>query len=80
MTKKEKLLNKFLNHPEALRYSELCLVLSALGFEEIRAKGSHVKWKHPLLGQDLIFPIHNHDCKDFYKKQALKILKTHKLL
>lgn len=80
MTKKEKLLQRFLTNPSSIRYSELVNILSEIGFEEIQAKGSHTKWKHPLLDKDLVFPVHNNECKDFYKKQALKALQQHKLL
>ncbi len=80
MTKKEKLIQKFISNPSSLRYKELTNVLKEIGFEEIPAKGSHVKWKHPALTKDLVFPIHNGDCKNFYKEQALKTLKQYQLL
>jgi predicted RNA binding protein YcfA (HicA-like mRNA interferase family) len=39
------------------------------------AKGSHKKFKHSSLVTDLVIPVHNNDCKDFYKTQAAKIVK-----
>jgi predicted RNA binding protein YcfA (HicA-like mRNA interferase family) len=80
MTKKEKLVEKFKNTPESVRYSELGIILAEIGFEEITTKGSHTKWKHPALIRDLVFPIHNNDCKGFYKSQALKIIQQNNLL
>lgn len=80
MTKKDKLFQKFINKPESLSYSDLKHILKHLDFEEITAKGSHVKWKHSMLDRDLVIPIHNKDCKAFYKKQTLKILKNNKLI
>jgi predicted RNA binding protein YcfA (HicA-like mRNA interferase family) len=80
MNRKEKLLERFKQNPESIRYSELKTILTKIGFEEIPAKGSHTKWKHPMLTHDLIIPIHNHDCKGFYEKHTLKVLQTNDLL
>ncbi len=66
----EKLLKKFVQTPQNTRYADIEKILFHLGFEEIRAKGSHVKWKHQKLRNDIIIPIHNSDCKKFYKEQA----------
>jgi predicted RNA binding protein YcfA (HicA-like mRNA interferase family) len=70
MTQREKLVDKFLKNPSSIRYAQLRAVLEHYGFIEISAKGSHVKFKHPKLSNDLIIPLHNNECKDFYKKQA----------
>lgn len=75
MTKIDKLIRQFLNHPSALRYEEIEKILSHFGFEKIEAKGSHKKFKNPLLHHDLIIPVHNKDCKDFYKKLAANTIK-----
>lgn len=45
-------------------------ILLHLNFEKVSTKGSHVKWKHPRLRNDIIIPVHNNDCKVFYKKQV----------
>lgn len=75
MTKHEKLIQKFLKNPSSLRFSQIEKTLSMAGFMEINVKsGSHRKFKHVLLQNDLIIPVHNNDCKDFYKKQAAKCL------
>ena len=79
MTKKEKLLEKFLSSPSALHYSDIEKILLLKGFKKIPAKGSHQKFKHPFLTSDLIIPIHNGDCKEFYKKLAMKSVKENKL-
>jgi len=77
MTKTEKAVQQFLNRPESLRYSEIEKVLKSFGFIIIKAKGSHKKFKHHSLATDLIIPVHNNDCKNFYKIQASKIIKEY---
>ena len=72
MTQIDKLLAKFFQNPESISYSDLTKILIVNGFSEIKAKWSHVKWKHELLSKDLIIPIHNNDCKPTYKKLAKK--------
>jgi predicted RNA binding protein YcfA (HicA-like mRNA interferase family) len=76
MTSSEKRFKKFLHSPQSLKYGEIENLLVQSGFEMIKAKGSHNKFKHPLLKYDLIIPVHNNDCKSYYKNYAAKILKT----
>ena len=73
MTKIDKIVDQFFNRPTSLRYAEIEKALLHLGFEKIEAKGSHKKFKHSVLSHDLIIPVHNHKCKDFYKKQAANV-------
>lgn len=70
MSKKDKLVEKFLSNPKSVKYGQILIILEYLGFEKIQAKGSHVKFKHYKLNRDLIVPVHNNECKDFYKEQA----------
>lgn len=70
----DKLKKKFKSSPISLKYSEIEKILIYFDFEKISTKGSHIKFKHPKLENDLIIPIHNNDCKDFYKKQANKFI------
>jgi predicted RNA binding protein YcfA (HicA-like mRNA interferase family) len=72
MNKLEKLVDKFLRNPTSLHFSEIEKVLLIAGFKKINAKGSHNKFKHPHLKYDLVIPLHNNDCKEFYKKLAAK--------
>ena len=72
MSQIQKLVEKFLKNPNSLSYSEIHKVLSYFNFEKIDAKGSHVKYKHSHFAYDLIIPVHNGDCKSFYKKEAMK--------
>ena len=72
MTQKQKLVETFQINPSSLKFKQLVTVLEHFGFTMIQAKGSHVKFKHPKLSADLIIPIHNGDCKDFYKKEMMK--------
>lgn len=80
MTKKEKLFDKFIQNPESIKYRELNTILENLWFLKIEAKGSHVKFKHVKIKNDIIIPVHNNECKDFYKKQTYKILKNNSLI
>lgn len=79
MSQKQKLLQKFLQSPTSLHYRDIENILIFLGFEIIPAKGSHKKYKHPHLEHDLIIPVHNNDCKNFYKAYICKIIKRHLL-
>lgn len=74
MTSIDKLKEKLENNPFSLRYLEIEKILIYFGFEKIYTKGSHIKFKHPKLKNDLIIPIHNKDCKEFYKKQVKKFI------
>jgi predicted RNA binding protein YcfA (HicA-like mRNA interferase family) len=56
--------------PQHLHYADIERVLRSLGFEKIPAKGSHVKWKHSQLRNDVIIPVHNGECKTFYKEHV----------
>jgi predicted RNA binding protein YcfA (HicA-like mRNA interferase family) len=79
MTKKEKLIKKFLNTPEKISFLEICKIIEWIGGEIVDGKGSHVvfKYENEVL---LTIPKHNNDCKSFYKKQMLKILISKNLL
>jgi len=70
MTTKEKLLKKFLENPNTLNYKEIEKILFMFEYIKINAKWSHLKYKHKLIRNDLILPIHNWDCKEHYKNQA----------
>jgi len=77
MTKKSKLLQKLLARPTSLKFGEIETILLDLGFKKLEAKGSHKKFKHAKLPNDLIIPVHNNDCKDFYKKLVSKLVKKY---
>jgi predicted RNA binding protein YcfA (HicA-like mRNA interferase family) len=75
MSQIEKLLEKFLSNPESVKYKELDRILIHLGFMFISTKGSHKKYKHQNFPYDLIIPVHNNECKNFYKKETYKKIK-----
>lgn len=77
MTQFQKALRQFLNRPTSLGYADIEKILLHLGFEKINAKGSHKKFKHLNIKYDLIIPVHNNNCKNFYKKMIAKIIKKH---
>lgn len=74
MSNIEKLKIKFKSNPTSLKFKDIEKILIYLNFEKISIKGSHIKFKHFKLNNDLIIPIHNKDCKEFYKKQISKII------
>jgi predicted RNA binding protein YcfA (HicA-like mRNA interferase family) len=80
VSKKDKLIEKFRLNPSSVRYNEIILVLQNIWFEKLDAKWSHVKFKHLKMNNDIIIPVHNWECKDFYKKQTLKILQNNSLI
>ena len=75
MSKIEKLVDKFFKNPTSLKYPDIEKILIYFGFEKINAKGSHVKFKHPKLQNDIVIPVHNKECKGFYKNQISKQIK-----
>jgi len=74
MSQIEKLMRRFNTKPTSIKYHDLEKILLYLEFEKIQAKGSHVKFKHTKLDSDIVIPVHNNDCKAFYKKQVKKQL------
>lgn len=75
MSQIEKLLQKFHRRPESVSYRDLERILLYVGFEKIPAKGSHVKFKSSVLRNDIVIPVHKNECKPFYKKQTLGIIR-----
>jgi predicted RNA binding protein YcfA (HicA-like mRNA interferase family) len=74
MSKKDKLVDKFIKNPASIKLAQLLTILEDHGFEIVQAKGSHIKCKHARIPKDLIIPVHDNDCKDFYKIQAKKYI------
>ena len=76
MNKIEKIILKFKNKPISLQFSDIEKILLYYGFQKIEAKGSHTKYKHTLLNNDIVVPIHNNECKNFYKQHIYKTIKN----
>lgn len=79
MTQRDKTIKQFLAHPDNFKYTQIETMLINLGFNKIQAKGSHVKFKHTRVPHDLIIPVHSNDCKLYYKKQIIQLIKKYKL-
>lgn len=75
MSVTEKKIKKFLKNPKSTKYSDIVNLLLHFGFGKVSVKGSHMKFKHYSLQSDLIIPVHNNECKDFYKLEISKIIK-----
>ena len=74
MTNKRKILERFFNTPTSLKFNQIEKILLHYGFTKKQGKGSHQKFKHPDIPIQLIFPVHNNDCKNIYKNFALMII------
>lgn len=80
MTVHKKLLARFIENPASLPFRDIEKILLRFGFDSIEARGSHKKFKHPRLRADIIIPLHNGECKNFYKKELAKVLKANSFL
>ncbi len=74
MSQKDKLFIKFKRKPSSCKFREVLTLLEYYGFVKIPAKGSHMKFSHHKLPNDLVIPVHNHECKEFYKELALTFI------
>lgn len=73
MTRKSKLLRKFLRNPDSLKFREVETILVGFGYRLVRVKGSHYHYEHEVL-KKIIFPIHANDCLKMYKHQLAKYI------
>lgn len=76
MGRKEKLLRKFLENPDSLSHRQIEGILLRMGFEMTVGKGSHMVFRYKELGIKISIPVHNNDCKKYYKRKAAKIIKN----
>jgi len=74
MSSKEKLLEKFLERPGSLRFVEIEKILFWFGFVKVSVKGSHHKFKREICNINISIPVHNNDCRNFYKEKVRKII------
>ncbi|HTL88191.1 MAG TPA: type II toxin-antitoxin system HicA family toxin [Leptolyngbya sp.] len=47
MSKLSKLIELFLREPSEVRFEDICYVLTAFEFEEVRSRGSHHTFRNP---------------------------------
>jgi len=79
MTNKEKLIEKFKKIPQSVSFSDLMKIMQWCGIESVKGKGSHFVFKNET-ETIITIPLHNNDCKPFYRKLTLKLLKSKNLL
>ena len=72
MSATKKKIVRFLKSPKTSSYADLLTILVYFGFEKVQTRGSHVKFKHLYFSNDLVIPVHNNECKHFYKIEARK--------
>jgi hypothetical protein len=75
MTQAEKLLQKALESPGGLRFSELCQLAENYGFREDRVRGSHHVYVKEGLSRPLNFQDVDGEAKDYQVRQLLDLLR-----
>ncbi len=80
MSRIDNIIKKMKGSPTSCNYVEIEKILLHFGFIKINAKGSHIKFKHRQLRNDLTIPVHKNECKDFYKKEAKKQINKIRIL
>ena len=80
MTRVEKLLEKAHNRPQNLRFSELCLLAEAFGFEWIHGEGSHRVYGRTEVREVLVFQQRKGgQAKPYQVQQLLELIERNKL-
>lgn len=76
MSKREKLLWKFIHNPKNIQFHELETLLAHFGFQRVKTNhGSHMKWHHD--GKNLSFQApRKNPVKEVYIKAFIRILKA----
>lgn len=78
MTKREKIKEKFLENPTSLPVNKIINFLLSEWYEVTEAKWSHTKVVHTETMKYVVVPLHNGDCKPFYKKELKKLYLSNK--
>lgn len=76
MTSINRLFSRLLLNPTSLRYTQIERLLLHFGCQKIQGKGSHVKFRHPAIKEILTFSVHNNDCLNVYKREAVKFINS----
>ncbi len=79
MSKRKKLLKKFLERPVGLTFAEIQVLLFSVGFNLESVSGSHHKFYHSYLKKSFTIPIHHGDCKNSYKIYILKFITSNNI-
>ena len=80
MTKTDKLLEKARSHPYNLRFSDLCRLAEAFGFEWIHGEGSHRVYRCAGVREILVFqPRKGGQAKAYQVQQLLDLIVRYKL-
>lgn len=79
MSKKKKLLKKFLERPAAVTFPEMQILLFSFGFRVDTIRGSHYKFIHPTLKVFIVIPTHHGECKIRYKIRLRNHILTNNL-
>ena len=76
MNRKMRLLDRFLDNPDSLKYRQIRKLLLGLGFVEGEVRGSHQKFRHKDVKRALVVSVHGNDCLKAYKFSVAKIIKN----
>ncbi len=74
MSKKQKLLLKLSNSQKNVRFDDLVLLATYLGFEIKEINGSHHQLRHPALKAQLNFQPNRDQAKTYQVRQLLKLI------
>lgn len=77
MTRKEKLLRKFLENPEGVHFGKIERIIRDFGFELKSVRGSHYRYVNDSMKLKLVIPLHHGECKKYYKVRIAKFIKKY---
>ena len=80
MTKKEKLFQRVKKSAKNVKFQDFCTLMGYFGFVEIRIRGSHHLYQHPLIDEVMnIQPQKDSNAKSYQVQQFLKLIEIHQL-
>ncbi|MDX2226326.1 MAG: type II toxin-antitoxin system HicA family toxin [Verrucomicrobiae bacterium] len=79
MSRYEKLLDKLFDaaRDQTWEFSDLCVLLRRLGFQERNSGGSHVVFKHPMVIERITLQPNHGKAKPYQIRQIREILNHH---
>lgn len=76
---KRKLLKKLLSSPENTRFSDMCALIEAFGFQLSRTSGSHHIFTHPNIAELINLQNFGGEAKPYQIRQFLRLVERYNL-
>lgn len=76
MTRIDKLLNRFLENPQSLKFKKIRKILQNFGYKRVSVDGSHHKFVNLSTNIKFTIPVHNNDCRKVYKIDVAKLIRN----